>query len=463
MIDLMIGNANIITVDAQRRVIQNGAIAIEGKNIIAVGKTEDILSKYSARSVLDAQQFIAMPGLINCHMHLPQVLMRGVNDNVEVMDKLKNYIWPIQGNFDEEDAFISTQLGLLEMIKAGTTAFLGTGLHPRYGIDSIAQAVLDSGIRGVISKYVMDHPGYALEKSALHPGMWEDGEESLKMACDLIEKWHGKDEGRLQVWFSPRSVGGVSEELFLRVSELAKHYQVGITAHWAEVQNNADYTLSRLGLLPAEYAQKVGMLGGNVTLVHGIYFEDNEIDLLAKTKTNICHCPVCNAKLAMGTAKVSTMLEKGVNVCLGNDGMPVNNTADMFREMRTALLMQRNLYRNPSFPTAAEAIEMATINGARSILSEKMVGSIEVGKRADIILIDSRKPHLVPVHDPVSAVVWAANGEDVDTVIIDGKIVMEKKRVLTINEEEVIELAERRKNIILEKAKVKVNRVWELL
>ncbi len=463
MIDLLICGAKVITVDHQRRVFDDGAIAIEGKKIIEVGKTTDLNEKYSARRVLDAKNLIAMPGLINCHMHLPQVMMRGINDNVEVMDKLKNYIWPIQGNYDDEDAYISTQLGLLEMVKSATTAFLGTGLHPRYGIDAIAQAIIDSGIRGVISKYVMDQTGYALDKSALHPGLWENGEESLRTACDLIEKWHGKGEGRLQVWFSPRSVGGVSEELFHRVSELANHYGVGITAHWAEVQNNVDYTLQRFGLLPAEYAQKVGMTGKNVTLVHGIYFEDHEIDLLATTKTKICHCPVCNAKLAMGTAKVTTMLRKGVNVCLGNDGMPVNNTADMFREMRTALILQRNEYRDPLYPTAAQAVEMATINGAKAILADEIVGSIEAGKHADMILIDTLKPHLTPMHDAVSAVAWAANGGDVDTVIIDGRIVMEKRKVLTINEDDILEQAERRKHKILKQANVQVNHVWKPL
>ncbi len=196
--------------------------------------------------------------------------------------------------------------------------------------------------------------------------------------------------------------------------------------------------------------------------MHGIYFEDRELDILAATQTNICHCPVCNAKLAMGTAQVTQMLHKGVNVCLGNDGMPVNNTADMFREMRTALLLQRNLYRDPLYPTAAEAIEMATINGARGILAEEIVGSIEAGKHADIILINSRKPHLIPIHDPVSAIVWAANGEDVDTVIINGKIVMENRHVLTMNEEDILEQAERRKHKILEQAGVKAHHVWKI-
>jgi 5-methylthioadenosine/S-adenosylhomocysteine deaminase len=462
MIDLLILHAAVITVDSQRSVFLDGAIAIENGKIIEVGSSSAVGTKYDAKEVIDATHMIAMPGMINCHMHLPQVLMRGVNDNVEVMEKLEKYIWPIQGHYDEEDALISTQLGLLEMIKSGTTAFLGTGLHPRYGIDAIAQAVIDSGIRGVISKYVMDLTGYALNSTALDQGLWEKGADSLQQACDLIEKWNGAGDGRLQVWFSPRSVGGVSEELFKKVGILAKEYGVGITAHWAEVQNNVQYTLEKYGLYPVEFAQRVGVLGKNVTFAHGICFEDHELDLLAQTGTNICHCPVCNAKLAMGTARVADMLRKGVNVCLGNDGMPVNNTADMFREMRSALLLQRNLIEDPTYPTAAEAVEMATINGAKGIMLDHTVGSLEVGKQADLILVDAKKPHLAPVHDPVSAVVWAANGGDVDTTIINGKILMRKRQVFSIDEEKVLKEVENRKNKILEQSGVEATHVWSL-
>lgn len=463
MIDILIQRAMVITVDSQRRVFMNGAIAINEGKIVEVGPSPELEQKYPARTVIDGSYKIAMPGMINCHMHLPQVIMRGVNDNVEVMAKLKNYIWPIQGHYDEQDALISARLGLLEMIKSGTTAFLGTGLHPRYGIDAIAQAVVDSGMRGVISKYVMDLTGYALDNSALHTGMWEKGEESLQQACELIEKWNDAGNGRLQVWFSPRSVGGVSEELFKKISRLAQEYGVGITTHWAEVQNNVDYTLEQYGLLPVEFAQRVGMLGKNVTFAHGIYFEERELDLLAETGTNICHCPVCNSKLAMGTAKVSRMLRKGVNVCLGNDGMPVNNTADMFREMRTALVVQRNVTGDPLYPTAAEAVEMATINGARGIMADAIVGSLEAGKHADVVLVDARKPHLAPVHDPVSVVAWAANGGDVDTVLIDGRIIMQGRRVLTLDEERILQDAEERKHKILEQSGVKADHVWPLL
>jgi cytosine/adenosine deaminase-related metal-dependent hydrolase len=460
MIDILIRNATVITVDAARRVLLDAAIAVDAGQILAVGPDGELAGRYPARTVIDGRHKIAMPGLINCHMHLPQVLMRGVNDNVETMELLKGTIWPIQGCYDAEDALASARLGLLEMIKAGTTAFIGTGLHPRYGIDALAAALVESGLRGVLSKYVMDQGGYALDESALHPGLWEDGAGSLRQACDLIERWHGAGAGRLQIWFSPRSVGGVSPELFREVSRLAGEYDTGITTHWAEVPNNVAYTREKYGLLPAEFAAQAGMLGPNVTLAHGIYFTEGELDLLAESGTNICHCPVCNSKLAMGTAPVPAMLRRGVNVCLGNDGMVDNNTADMFREMRASLLMLRNTFADPIYPTAAEAIEMATIRGARAIRAGHLVGSLEAGKRGDIILIDARQPHLLPVHDPVSAVAWAASGRDVDTVLVDGKIIMQGRRVLTMDEDQVLDAAVARQAKILEQAGVRAEHVW---
>jgi len=463
MIDLLISNASVITVDPQRRVFREGAIAIQGSKILEVGRADTLAAKYPAETVIDGTGMIAMPGMINCHMHLPQVLMRGVNDNTNVMSILKDNIWPIQGNYNEEDALISARLGFLEMIKSGTTAFLGTGMHPRYGIDAIAQNLLDSGMRGVLSKYVMDVTGYAKDESALHRGVWENSADALRQAKELIDRWHGAGNGRLQIWYSPRSVGGVSKELFIEISRLALERGVGITTHWAEVQNNVDYTLDRYGCLPIEFAAQVGMLGKHVTFAHGICLTDREIDILAETGTNICHCPVCNAKLAMGAAKVPQMLHKGVNVCLGNDGMPVNNTADMFREMRSAMLLQRVTFGDPCYPTAAQAIEMATINGAKGIMADHLVGSLEAGKQADIVLINARSAHITPLHDPVSAVAWAANGSDVDTVLIDGRVVMRGRTMMTLDEEQILNDAEDRKDKILKQAGIKPNYTWPLL
>jgi cytosine/adenosine deaminase-related metal-dependent hydrolase len=293
--------------------------------------------------------------------------------------------------------------------------------------------------------------------------MWETGEESKKISIDLINQWDGAGGGRLHIWISPRSVGGCSLDLFQWTVKTARDYGVGITTHWSEVKNNVEYTLSEFGLRPVMFAEKIGMLGPDVTFAHGIYLDEVEIDLLAKTRTNIAHCPICNSKLAMGIAKVPQMLRAGVNVALGNDGMGVNNTADLFREMRAMVLLHRVTQGDPLFPTAAEAIEMATINGAKAMMADRVVGSLEIGKRADIILINMHQPHLVPLHDLVSPLVWAVNGGDVDTAIIDGNIVMQNRKVLTLDEEKVVVDAEKFRHKILHQAGVVPQHVWPIL
>lgn len=463
MIDLLIKNASVITVDKGRRIFRCGSVAIHEGKIIAVGQADEINSVYSAREVIDGSGKIAMPGLTNLHFHLPQVMMRGVYDTIEALDKLKYYTWPIQGCYDETDALISAQLGVLEMIKSGTTAFLSTGLHPRYGIDQIVQMIVDSGIRAGVSKYVMDTNAYDLDNSALHKGMWENGKDSLEQAVELIQKWDGTANGRIRAWISPRSIGGCSIELMKKVIRIAAESKVGITAHWSEVQSNVDYTLKNFNLRPVNFAESIGLLGPNVVFAHAIYLNEEEIKILADTGTSVAHCPVCNSKLAMGIAKVPQMLKAGVNVSLGNDGMGVNNTADIFREMRSMLLLHRASQSNALYPSTGEAIEMATLNGAKALMEENRIGSLEVGKQADVILVNAQEPHTVPLYDPASAVVWACSGHDVDTSIIDGKIVMKNRKVLTMDEEKIIRDVEARKQKILDQADVKPQHVWHVL
>jgi 5-methylthioadenosine/S-adenosylhomocysteine deaminase len=462
MIDLLVRNTHIVTMDPSRHVYAKGAIAIHDGKILAVGRDEDISPQYEAQEELDGRDHIAMPGLINTHFHLPQVMMRGIYDSIAPLDKLKNYTWPIQGCYSKDDALTSAQLGLLEMIKSGTTAFLSTGMHPRYGIDRIAQAILDSGIRAGLSKYIMDTPAFDLDKSALHEGMWETGADSLRQARELIERWDGAENGRLKIWISPRSVGGCSPELLKEAIHLADEKQVGITAHWSEVPSNVEYTLKEYGLRPVFFARDIGLLGPNVVFAHGIYFNDDEIGLLAEHGTSIAHCPICNAKLAMGTARVGDMLAAGVNISLANDGMGVNNTADHFREMRSMVLVHRAVNNNPLYPNTDNALEMATLGGARAIMEADRIGSLEKGKQADLILVRWNNSHMIPMHDAPSALVWAANGSDVDTSIIDGQIVMRDRQVLTMNELEILAEAEKRKETVLQQAGVGAQQVWKI-
>ncbi len=460
-IDILIKNAMVITVDENRRVFQNGAVAIDKGKIIDVGKTEEITPIYEANKVFDRPRTIVMPGLINTHMHLPQVMMRGLYDDVsDAMTKLKYYTWPIQGCYTADDAMVSAQLGILEMIKSGTTGFISTGLHPRYGMDAIIEMTAASGIRADISKYVMDISDYATDKSALHVGMHEKPDECKAQVLDLVKNWNGAANDRIHIFISPRSVGGVSDDLFRWCVEKANEYDLGLTMHFSEVPNNIDYCLETYGMLPIPFAKKMGLLTSRMTFAHGIWFSGEEIKMVAESGTSIAHCPCCNSKLSMGVAKVSEMLRAGVNVTLANDGMGVNNTADIFREMRTALLLQRVKNEEPNYPTAAQGIEMATINGAKAMRCADKTGSIEKGKCADIILVDADQPHMIPLYDPSSAIAWAANGNDVRDSIIDGKIVMENRIVLTMNEKEILDRAENIKNKITEQAGVTAMHSW---
>lgn len=461
--DLIIANGTVITMDERRRIFKDGSVVVRGDRIVEVGKSYEIENSYAAQEKIDAKGCAVMPGLINCHVHLPQMLLRGVNDDVDAMNKLAKYIWPLQGCYDEEDGRISSLLGFLEMLKSGITSFVGTGLHPRYGIDDILKELEKSGLRGAVPKYIMEKPDFATEEMAIHRGLHETKENSMREALRLIKEWNGKANGRIQIWFSPRSVGACSAETLREISELAKRYNVGITTHWAETPNNPEYTRKVFNMGMAEFANFVGLLASNVTMAHGIYFEDEEIGLLAKSGVNICHCPATNSKLAMGVAKIPQMLRAGVNVCLGTDGVPVNNTCDLLRDMRLAVLIHRVNTLSPIYPRAEEALEMATVNGAKAMGLSKDIGSLNAGKKADIILVNLKSCHAMPIQDPVSAVVWTATGNDVKTVLIDGKLVVENQNVLTINEQEILIKAQERAEGILQKSGVKVKMKWPIV
>ena len=443
--DIYIRGGWIITVDRERRIIHDGAIAVEDGVIKAVGK-RDVLDKdyrYYSDIVIDTSRKIVMPGLINTHVHMVQALLRGCANNVSLIDWLTKRIWPLQGNYRPWEALASARLAVLEMIKNGITTFLETGMVGRYGVDDIIEkAILESGIRAAVARHVMDLTGYALEENALHPGLIESGDESFKDTLRLFHKYHGRDN-RVWIWFGPRTPGAVSVDLYKKIAETARELGTGITMHLAEVREDVEYTLKVFGKRPVEFVHWLGLTGSNVVLVHVVWVDDNEICLLARTGTHVSHNPCSNMKLGSGIARVADMLRAGVNVALGTDGGPSNDDYDIIREMKHALLLQNISKLDPRANSVEEAIEMATIRGARALGLENMFGSIEVGKRADIITIDYWQPHLMPLNNPLSHIVLSASGHDVRDVIIDGRIVMLDRRIRTFNEEEILKEAEK--------------------
>lgn len=462
MVDILIKNGYVITVDKNRRIIKDGAVAIEGNKIVAVGKTDELSKKYKADRVIDAKEQIVMPGLIDTHVHLAQAMIRGCADDVSLVTWLKDRVWVLQGNYDHEDGKTSAELCILEMLKTGTTTFLEVMIAGRYGFDGIAKVVEKSGIRAGLSKIVMDSTGYADSADIMYPGMVEEKEATIKEALEMHKKWEGGANGRIHVWFGMRSVGAVTPETYREVRELANEHKMRITMHLGEVPDDEKYTRSTFNMGLTEFAEWVGMLGPDVVLAHGVWMKEDDIKRLAKTGTHISHNPSSNLKLASGYAPIPEMMKAGVNVSLGCDGGPSNNSYDLIREMKLAAIIHKARLLDPLVLPAETVIEMATINGAKAMGLENEIGSIEVGKKADIILIDMHKPHLTPYTNPVSNLVYAAHGNDVDTVIIDGKIIVENGKVLTMDEEDILERAKKRAEMVYERAGIKISPKWKV-
>jgi cytosine/adenosine deaminase-related metal-dependent hydrolase len=444
MADIYIRGGWVLTLDSNRRIIKNGAVAISDGIIVDVGKRDELDPSYKSFSdiVIEAERDIVMPGLVNTHVHLAQGLIRHCADHLPLIKWLKNKVWPLQGNYKPEEALASAKLVVAEMLKTGTTAFLETGLVGRYGPDNIIEFLHESGIRAAVARHVMDLKGYALEEDVLHEGLVEPGDTSFKDTLRLYHKYNGLSN-RIWIWFGPRTPGAVSLELYRKISETARELNTGITMHLAEVREDVEYTTKSFGKKPVEFAHWLGLTGRNVVLVHVVWVDDEEIMLLSKTGTTVSHNPSSNMKLASGAARISEMLKAGVNVALGTDGGPSNNTYDLMREMKHAALLQPVRTLNAEAIRAEQVVEMATINGARALMIDHLVGSIEKGKRADIIILDYWVPHIHPLVNPISHLVYAASGNDVKHSIIDGKLVVYDRKLLTIDEEKIIEEAEK--------------------
>lgn len=460
MSSVLVSGGAVITMDEQRRVIRDGAVLVENDRIAHVGKADEFRAKPRAEFEIDARGMLVLPGLIDTHVHLAQALLRGCADDTSLIDWLQKFVWPLQGNFDAEDGKASAELCMLEMIKSGTTTFLESLLHSRYGFDGIAESVERSGMRGILSKTVMGLPGYGSEKSIMHPGMVEDPETCLRDVESHFKRWNGKADGRVAVWYGARSLGGCTRELYQRIAKDSARLGTGVTMHLSEVEEDVRYTKKEFGMMPAEFMNQVGLMGRNVVFAHGVWLTENEWRVMAGKGASVAHCPSSNMKLASGIANVPEMLKAGVNVSLGCDGGPSNNCYDMVREMKTASLAQKARLLDPLALRAEVALEMATINGAKALGLEKELGSIEVGKNADLILVSLKKPHLTPSLNPVSHMVYSAEGSDVETVIINGEMVMENRVVKTLDEKSILDEANRRAERLFDRAGLEVTTKW---
>jgi len=456
-------NATIITMNSRREILTHGAVVVEGKNILDLGKSKDMVARYPAHQRIDCNGNVLLPGLIDTHVHTAQAMIRGCADDLGLIDWLFKRVWVLQGNYSFDDGRASAALCTLEMIKSGTTSFIECMLADRYGFDGVAETVLQSGMRAAIGKIIMDKPSYAATEFTMYPGMVEDAETSVGHTLQAYDKWEGAGDGRIQVWFGPRTPGGVTPGLYDEMSKLARERNMGITIHLSEVKEDLDYAHSQGCRSPIEFGLKHGLLGKRSVLAHCVWTDAEDWKLLHETGTHVTHNPASNSKTATGIAPVQGMLNAGVNVTLGCDGGPSNNAYDMIRDMRLVSYLANLQLSDPTAVPAEAVLELATINGAKAMGLENEIGSIEAGKKADFIVINMDAPHLIPAPDPVSTIVYAAAGSDVDTVVIDGQLVMQGRKVLTLDEEAVKAEARQRYAQLAERAEVKIAPRWPVL
>ena len=451
--NVLIKGGYVIPVDGRRRIIKNGYVYVSGDRIEEVGEVDDHVKELEryANEVIEAENCVVTPGLVDTHVHLAQALLRGaVPDNIPLIPWLRDWVWILQGVYDHEDGRASASLCILEMLRTGTTCFLEAGLHTRYGFDGIAEVVRQSGIRGILSKKFMDMTGYAKEEQILPPGMIEEGEACVREFKQMHRRWAGVED-RIDVWIGLRTPGAVSDELFHESAELAKEYGSGITMHLAEVREDIEYFRAR-GTTPSGFLEQRNLLGRKRVYAHCVWFDENDIRLFAATGTGVAHCPSSNMKLGSGIAPVKEMLRAGVFVGLGCDGGPSNDAYDMVREMKLAAVLQKVRHNDPMGFSAWDALEMATIGGARALGLEGEIGSLEPGKRADIVVFRLSTPSTHPRNNPLSLLVYSSTGYEARDVLVNGRVVVRNGKVLTLDEEKVLREADKHARRVLEKA-----------
>ena len=436
-------HGTVITMNPAREIIDDGAVVVSGDRIEAVGKTSELRARYRDAEVMDVSGHIVLPGLVDTHVHLAQTMLRGVSEGkrlAEFSNWLFGRIFPLQGSYTEADAAASARLAVLEMIKSGTTSFVECLLAERYGFDGIAEVCIDSGIRAALGKIVMAVNPETRDELGWHHGMWQTRESSIAQTLDAHDRWEGAGDGRLQVWFGCRSAEPACDlSLYDEVSGLARERGMGITIHLAELPSDNDFARSLGFRSHVELAGGHGLLGPRTVLAHCTVADDDDHGLLAATGTSVSHNPANNASAAWGPAAVTDMLATGVNVALGCDAAPSNANLDVLRDMRIACHSARQRAGTRLAIGPETVLEMATLNGARALGLGDSLGSLEPNKKADFITIDTDAPHLQPVWNPVATTVFAAQGSDVDTVVINGRVVMRNRVVLTMDEAAVLD------------------------
>jgi 5-methylthioadenosine/S-adenosylhomocysteine deaminase len=423
-VDLLISGGTIVTMDGERRILEGGAIAVRGDSIVSVGPREQVEAAYSGAQTLRAEGKLVLPGFVNGHTHAAMTLFRGLHDDATLDEWLRKYIFPAEAkNVTEEFVRWGTRLGVAEMIRGGVTTYADM----YYFEDAVAEETRAAGMRGVLGETLIDFPA---------PDN-KTGAAALAYAEKFLKRWQG--DALIHAAVAPHSIYTCSEKTLKEAASLARKYQAPIVIHVAEMKKELDDSREKYGTTPVQYLNRIGVLGPDVVAAHCIYVDETDRKILAEQKAGCVHNPSSNMMLASGVAPVAEMRAAGVAVGLGTDGVAgSNNDLDLMEEMDLAAKLAKITRMDPRALNARAVVEMATIDGARALHLEREIGSLEKGKKADLIVIGLDAPHAVPSYDVYAQLAYALKGGDVETVVIGGRVVMRGKKLLTVDEAEAM-------------------------
>ncbi len=435
-VDLLIAGGTVVTMDDEYRVVEGGAVAVEGNRIVSVLDRGALFPQ--AEETLDATGMLVIPGLVNSHGHVPMSLLRGIADDMKLMEWLNDFIFPAEArNVDEEFSYWGTLLSAIEMARSGTTTFIDM----YYFEESIAKAVDEAGLRAVLGQTII---GFKAPD-------FETPEDALRATEALILKW--RDHPRIVPSVAPHALYTTDLEVVAKARELSRRYQVPFQLHAHEAAEEDVAVRAKYGETAATLLEERNLLGPGMILHHAITLTDTDIALLAKRGVAVSHNPESNMKGASGLARVPDLLAAGVTVGLGTDGPASNNNLDLFEEMDTAAKVHKLVRSDPTVMPAREVFRMATRGGAKALGLDALVGSLEAGKRADVVLIDVRQPELTPMYDVYSHLVYAIKGAHVKTVLVDGRVILRDRKMLTLDENAVMAKAREIQKKILDSLK----------
>jgi len=422
-VSLIVVGGTVITENAAHEILAPGAVAISGVDIVDVDTPAAIAAKYRAAEMIDARDQIVLPGLVNTHTHAPMVMYRGLADDLALREWLEHYIFPAEAKtVSPELVRVGTRLAAVEMIESGTTTFVDM----YYFEEEIARVAIEAGLRGVLGQTIIQFPVADAKTPA----------EALTRAERFITEF--KDNGLVVPAVAPHALYTNDKTTLVASAELGRKYGAPVIIHFSETQDEIRMARDQYKMTPAAYLESIAFWGPKTLAAHGVWVTDEDIAILKRHSVGLAHNPESNMKLASGAAPIPKYLSAGVAVGLGTDGAASNNDLDMFEAMRQASFLAKLSTRDPTAISAQTALDMATIGGARALQMDRLIGSLEAGKRADLIAVSMSAARQTPMYDPVSHLVYATRGDDVRATIVNGKVLMKDRRLRTLDRAAVI-------------------------